>query len=82
MLILYVLGKIQQGKSRLLPYEQVSKDLKQLLIDFGPLRKSYHPEQPFVRLANDGVWELDKKIKMEKPNNRLLLEENVYGGFT
>ena len=81
LLILYALGKIQQGKPRMLPYKQVRLDLKELLIEFGPLRKSYHPEQPFVRLANDGIWELDKKIQ-KKPNNMQLLLNDVNGGFT
>lgn len=81
LLILYALGKIQQGKPRMLPYKQVRLDLKELLIEFGPLRKSYHPEQPFVRLANDGIWELDKKIQ-KKPNNMQLLLDDVNGGFT
>lgn len=81
LLILYALGKIQQGKPRMLPYKQVRLDLKELLIEFGPLRKSYHPEQPFVRLANDGIWELDKKTQ-KKPNNMQLLLNDVNGGFT
>ena len=40
LLILYALGKIQQGKPRMLPYKQVRLDLKELLIEFGPDRKS------------------------------------------
>ncbi|WP_077212395.1 phosphorothioated DNA-binding restriction endonuclease [Bacillus dakarensis] len=81
LLILYALGKILSNQ-RLLSYEQVSGDLKQLLIEFGPLRKSYHPEEPFVRLTRDGIWELDKGVNLSNPNNRLLLEEQVNGGFT
>jgi putative restriction endonuclease len=54
LLILYALGQLQANKS-LLPYEQVREKLKKLLIEFGPHRKSYHPEEPFVRLANDGI---------------------------
>jgi putative restriction endonuclease len=29
-----------------------------LLKEFGPSRSSYHPEYPFWRLQNDGVWEV------------------------
>jgi len=33
-------------------------DLERLLFEFGPPRKAYHPEYPFWRLQNDGVWEV------------------------
>lgn len=42
--LLYAFGQLQKGNPRLLPYEQAGQDLKQLLVDFGPIRKSYHPE--------------------------------------
>lgn len=58
LLILYALGQLQAGNRQWLSYKEVSDDLKKLLIDFGPYRKSYHPEQPFVRLRNDGIWQL------------------------
>jgi putative restriction endonuclease len=35
---------------------QVEPDLTALLREFGPPRKSDHPEQPFWRLQRDGVW--------------------------
>ncbi|AST91085.1 restriction endonuclease [Sutcliffiella cohnii] len=82
LLILYAMGQLQKSTSRFLKYEQVSKDLKQLLVDFGPLRKSYHPEEPFVRLTRDGIWELSKEVNLSNPNNRNLLNEEVSGGFT
>lgn len=82
LLVLYSLGQIQNGQPRLLQYEQVSKDLKELLIEFGPLRRSYHPEEPFVRLTRDGIWELDKNVNLSNPSNRLLIQEEVKGGFS
>lgn len=81
LLILYAFGQLQKNDLRLLPYEQVGKDLKQLLIDFGPIRKSYHPEEPFVRLSRDGIWELDKEVILSNPNHRKLLNDYVSGGF-
>lgn len=51
-------------------------------MDFGPIRKSYHPEEPFVRLSRDGIWELDKPVDLSSPNNRKLIEDTVAGGFT
>src|ERR1700687_4129310 len=50
LLILYALAQLQRGET-VLPYIQVREKLKRLLIEFGPVRKSYHPEEPFVRLS-------------------------------
>jgi putative restriction endonuclease len=36
----------------------VDGDLTPLLKQFGPPRQSYHPEYPFWRLQNDGIWEV------------------------
>ncbi|KMJ57110.1 restriction endonuclease [Bacillus sp. LL01] len=81
LLILYALAQIHKHDKRLLPYELVGKDLRQLLIDFGPIRKSYHPEEPFVRLSRDGIWELVEKVDLANPNNRMLINDHVSGGF-
>lgn len=80
LLIIYALANLQKGK-RLLPYEVVKSDLTQLLRDFGPIRKSYHPEQPFVRLKNDGIWELSEEIDHSTKNIRSQLTNKVHGGF-
>jgi hypothetical protein len=37
-------------------YKEAEPDLRALLREFGPPRKSDHPEQPFWRLQHDGVW--------------------------
>jgi putative restriction endonuclease len=81
LLILYALGQFQVNKSRFLPYVEVRDNIKSLLMEFGPPRKSYHPEEPFVRLKNDGIWEFNTIIDTKNPNNRLLLENKVSGGF-
>ena len=39
------------------------------LFEFGPSRKSYHPEYPFWRLQNDGIWEVASDVPLSrKPN--------------
>jgi putative restriction endonuclease len=81
LLILFALGQIQTGNSRLLPYEFVRDKLQELLREFGPIRKSYHPEEPFVRLTKDGIWELSKHVDYKNPSNKKLLTDNVSGGF-
>ncbi len=55
LLVLYALGQWQQGIT-VLPFTQVERDLTTLLREFGPPRKSDHPEQPFWLLQKDGVW--------------------------
>jgi putative restriction endonuclease len=37
-------------------FVEAEPDLKTLLQEFGPPRRSDHPEQPFWRLQRDGVW--------------------------
>ena len=55
LLILYALGRLAQGQSQC-HYAEVDAALASLLKDFGPHRTRYHPEYPFWRLQNDGLW--------------------------
>lgn len=56
LLVLYALGRWSRGETTDIPFQQVDDDLTELLKEFGPPRQSYHPEYPFWRLQNDGVW--------------------------
>ncbi|TRZ40098.1 restriction endonuclease [Niallia circulans] len=82
LLILYALGQMQAQSDRLLSYEETRVRLTELLREFGPIRKSYHPEEPFVRLKKDGIWILDREVNEKSPNNRQLLNDHVSAGFT
>jgi putative restriction endonuclease len=82
LLILFALGQLQADKPRFISYEVTRGKLMELLREFGPLRKSYHPVEPFVRLRRDGIWLLDKEANPKSPSNRQLLEDKVSGGFT
>ncbi len=46
LLVLYALGRWQQGKAEV-TFQEAEPDLTALLREFGPPRKSDHPEQPF-----------------------------------
>ncbi|MFD0715500.1 phosphorothioated DNA-binding restriction endonuclease [Paenibacillus sp. GCM10027626] len=81
LLLLLALAEIQQNHS-MLPYEQVRAKLKNLLIEFGPSRKSYHPEEPFVRLVTDGIWQLSQPVDKQRFSDKLLVTEQVSGGFS
>jgi putative restriction endonuclease len=55
LLILYALGRWQRGLTEV-SFREAEPELTGLLREFGPLRKSDRPEQPFWRLQRDGVW--------------------------
>lgn len=88
LLLLYALGRCLNDDRRLIPYTDVDRDLRELLIEFGPERKSCHTEYPFWRLQNDGVWELHnaERVEPRKSNNDAkkseLLKYGVSGGLT
>lgn len=92
LLLLWALARIQRGEDRLFPYAELHEPLETLLIDFGPDRRSYHPEYPFWRLQNDGIWEIperevlleaiaDRKRQGHVPP-RILRQHHTQGGFT
>ncbi|SES04589.1 putative restriction endonuclease [Gracilibacillus ureilyticus] len=82
LLILYALGQWQLTRQKRFLYANAKPKLVELLIEYGPKRKSYHPEQPFVRLERDGIWELDKPVLMSDSFNKSLIDYHVSGGFT
>src|SRR5512144_210248 len=55
LLVLYALGRWQRGLTGV-TFLEAEPFLTDLLREFGPPRKSDHPEQPFWRLQRDGVW--------------------------
>ena len=88
LLVLYALGRLSQGKYGGIPFSEVDPALRELLAEFGPPRKSQHPEYPFWRLQNDGVWKLDKTRGLTLREGHTdarrseLLKHDVSGGFT
>jgi putative restriction endonuclease len=87
LLVLYALGRWQQGKVEL-TFKEAEPDLTSLLREFGPPRKSDHPEQPFWRLQKDGVWvvkspaNLPLKTGDDIPRVGALRSPEVRAGFT
>jgi putative restriction endonuclease len=57
LLILLALAEWQNGRQAM-RFEEAQSTLTELLRDYGPPRKAYHPELPFWRLQNDDVWEV------------------------
>jgi putative restriction endonuclease len=88
LLILCALSECIQDNKRFINFSEIDKKLKQMLMEFGPTRKSYHPEYPFWRLQNDGLWELTnaENVTTRRGNTDVkkseLIKFNVHGGFT
>jgi putative restriction endonuclease len=87
LLVLYALGRWQQGKAEV-TYAEAEPDLTALLREFGSPRKSDHPEQPFWRLQRDGVWtvtapaDMPMKTGGDIPRVRALRSHDVRAGFS
>jgi putative restriction endonuclease len=88
LLVLLALARLQQEDRRLLPFTEIEPELKKLLEDFGPARKSYKAEYPFYHLQSDGVWELESGVQAQLPLDRKIPSAGVFrdwdvrGGFT
>ncbi len=85
LLILYALGRLSRDEPQIMAYSDVWQDLKNLLIEFGPYRQNYSPGYPFVRLTNDGIWDiggLDALNPKKNWSDRELIENQTIGGFT
>ncbi|WDE13488.1 phosphorothioated DNA-binding restriction endonuclease [Thalassomonas haliotis] len=88
LMMAYALAKYIQGHGQMFSFEdEVEHDLYALLKRFGPSRKTYHPEYPFWRLINDGIWRLDnaqeclpRKSNTDPPKSELI-KYGVTGGF-
>ena len=83
LLLLYALAKLQNTSQRLMPYRDVKVKLRELLLEFGPPVKNVHSTiDPFLRLYNDKIWEIDKEVNISKPNEKYILDNHVNAGFS
>jgi len=87
LLALYALAQVQSGAERLIPFDQLEGPLETLLQEFGPPRKSPHPELPFFHLQSDGVWEIEETVPLPRPKGSKnflrteLRKFGIAGGF-
>ncbi|WP_080801070.1 phosphorothioated DNA-binding restriction endonuclease [Desulfamplus magnetovallimortis] len=88
LLILLTIAHCIESKNRFISFSDIDQKLKQLLIEFGPARKSYHTQYPFWRLQHDGLWELTNtssfagKIGKGDAKKSDLVKFDVHGGFS
>lgn len=90
LLLLFMLARVQRGEPRLVAWYDLEVPLRKLITDFGPPRKSVHPEHPFWRLRNDAdgkLWEVPEAGQLATNNKgdvRVtdLRKHGVHAGFT
>jgi putative restriction endonuclease len=87
LLVLLALAHCLRGDKRMIPFEQLDKELRPLLAEFGPPRSTTHTEYPFWRLQNDHVWEviaagpLVRRQGQTDPKRSELLKHHATGGL-
>ncbi|MCU0310990.1 MAG: HNH endonuclease [Acidimicrobiales bacterium] len=59
LLLLAAIGELQRTGSSALRFADAEERLKRLLTEFGPPGTGATPQYPFVRLQNDGLWQVD-----------------------
>lgn len=71
LLLLFVLGRCSRGLGSEVRYAEADEAVGKLLRDFGPPRKSFHPEYPFWWLQSDGLWivSADGELRPRKSGN-------------
>ena len=86
LLLLYALGRCSRHEGAEIPYLDIEKDLKELLISFGSPGIP-RPEMPFWYLQNDKLWFVKNAELLERrkgrsdPKRSALLKHNPVGGL-
>jgi len=86
LLLLYALGRCGRQEGNEIPYLDVEREVRQLLMDFGP-PSIPRPEMPFWYLQSDGLWFVRSTENLERRKNRTdpkrseFLKKNPTGGL-
>ncbi len=59
LLLLLALSRVQHGESQFISYAALEPVLRRLLIEYGDLTSTAHPEYPFWWLQTDGIWQVE-----------------------
>ncbi len=81
ILILLILEKILSGHQNLFTFLELDHELKKWLEKYGSNNASNTRNEPFWRLKNDGIWDIDAPESLTKqgstPSTNQLIEFNV-----
>jgi hypothetical protein len=55
-------------------FEGIEDELRHLLVQYGPPRKSVHPEYPFWRLQSYGLWQVEGGSALSRRGNEQVNE--------
>jgi putative restriction endonuclease len=87
LLILYALGHFLNEGTAKIAFTKYYEPFKRLLEEFGPPRKTNHPEYPFWHLQSSGIWEIEPakgwvvKTGGSSPTKAELERRNALGGL-
>jgi putative restriction endonuclease len=76
-----------RNEGRLVAFNELAEPLTRVIRQYGPPRKSVHPEYPFWWLQTDGLWEiptvepLARSVGHSQPKKSELLRVGSQGGF-
>lgn len=85
LLSLLLIARAAAGEERRVSFADLEESLERLLREFGPHRKSYHPELPFWHLQTDGFWVVEGGVALPKkkgslsPSRGTLLKADAVG---
>jgi len=90
LLLLLALSRLQRGEPRLLTYQEIEGDLKELILKYSKSSGTPHPEYPFWRLRNDmdgHLWEIPAEDGVQQNGSgdvrpADLIIRQIRGGFT
>jgi len=83
LLMLLILGQYLNGK-RTICFSDICEPLTLMLSEFGPYRKTYYPNLPFIKLQNDGLWNITGDVEVDTLykggySKRFLLDHHFEG---
>ncbi|MFL6335417.1 MAG: phosphorothioated DNA-binding restriction endonuclease [Pyrinomonadaceae bacterium] len=87
LLMLLALARVTQRRERLALFSEIEEPLSWLLKDYGPPRKSVHPEYPFWWLQSDKLWEVSngdsllRRAGSTSPLKSEFIKKKVCGGL-
>jgi putative restriction endonuclease len=85
LLVLMMIARADAGASGRIRFADIQDELRRHLREFGPTRRSYHPEFPFWHLQHDGFWRVQDAASLplktggNSPSRGTLLRADATG---